>query len=180
MPGVDDGRTGEPGTNQRLTVAQAAARLGITQGAVRSRIKRGTLPTAKEGGTVYVLLGGGASEANQTTNTNVPGDQFELLEALRGEIEHLRRESERKDTIIMTLSQANAEQAQTIRAIEAPSSPAKYLDDEEAGKSSARSGTRKGTERREDRPRRPRPTRIGATYPATHRRQSRAPGGAGG
>ncbi len=46
-------------TDERLTVAQAADRLGITEGAVRSRIKRGTLPTERERGTVYVVLGGG-------------------------------------------------------------------------------------------------------------------------
>jgi hypothetical protein len=49
------------------------------------------------------------------------GARDELVEVLRGEIAHLRRESERKDTIIMSLSQANAEQARTIREIEAPS-----------------------------------------------------------
>ena len=47
----------------------------------------------------------------------------ELVEALRDEIAHLRREYERKDTIIMALSQSNAELSRTIRAIEAPETP---------------------------------------------------------
>ena len=81
-------------TDQRLTVAQAAARLGITEGAVRSRIKRGTLRHTKEGGTVYVLLGGGTSEANQAPNTGAPTDQPELLEALRDQIRDLRDQLE--------------------------------------------------------------------------------------
>ena len=86
-------RTGEPQANrERLTVAQAAVRLGITEGAVRSRIKRGTLPTSKEGGNVFVLLGGSTSQANQATNIGVPGDQSALIEALRDQIEDLRRE----------------------------------------------------------------------------------------
>jgi len=90
---VGEDRTGEPQANhERLTVAQAAAALGITEGAVRSRIKRGTLPTVKEGGTVYVLLGGGTSQANQSTNSGVPGDQSALIGALRDQIEDLRRE----------------------------------------------------------------------------------------
>jgi hypothetical protein len=90
---VGEERTGEPQANQeRLTVAQAAVRLGITEGAVRSRIKRGTLPTSKEGGNVFVLWGGGTSQANQTTRTGVPGDQSALIEALRDQIEDLRRE----------------------------------------------------------------------------------------
>ena len=59
---MGDGRTDEPRdepqADQRLIVAQAADALDITEGAVRSRIKRGTLPTVKEGGTVYVVLGG--------------------------------------------------------------------------------------------------------------------------
>ena len=90
---MGEGHTGEPRTNQeRLTVAQAAQALGITEGAVRSRIKRGTLRTAREGGTVYVLLGDGTSQANQPPNTGVPGDQSALIEALRDQIEDLRQE----------------------------------------------------------------------------------------
>jgi hypothetical protein len=90
---VGEGHTGEPRANQeRLTVAQAATRLGITEGAVRSRIKRGTLPTTKEGRAVFVLLGGGTSQANQSPNTDVPSDQSALVEALRDQIEDLRRE----------------------------------------------------------------------------------------
>ena len=90
---MGEGHTGEPQANhERLTVAQAAAALGMTEGAVRSRIKRSTLRTTKEGGTVFVLLGGGTSQANQTTNTGVPGGQSELIEVLRDQIEDLRRE----------------------------------------------------------------------------------------
>jgi type IV secretory pathway VirB10-like protein len=90
---VGEDRTGEPQANhERLTVAQAAARLGITEGAVRSRIKRGTLDTAKEGNSVFVLLGDGTSQTNQATSTGVPNDQSALIEALRDQIEDLRQE----------------------------------------------------------------------------------------
>jgi hypothetical protein len=37
-------------------------------------------------------LGGGTSGANQTTNADVPVDQAALIEALRDQIEDLRRE----------------------------------------------------------------------------------------
>ncbi len=119
------GRTDEPQTDQRLTVAQAAVSLGITEGAVRSRIKRGTLRTTKEGGAVFVLLGGGTSQANQATNTDVPGDQLvaQLLDrvaSLERQLERREDETERLHQIIGGLAQANAEQARTIRAIEAP------------------------------------------------------------
>ena len=128
---MDEGRTGEPRANQRLTVAQAAARLGITEGAVRSRIKRGTLPTVKEGGAVFVLLGGGTSQANQSPHNGRPTDQPGLVEELRDRVASLERqlerhgdETERLHQIIVGLAQANAEQARTIRAIEAPASEA--------------------------------------------------------
>ena len=111
---MGEGRTGEPQANhERLTVAQAATTLGITEGAVRSRIKRGTLRTAKEGGTVFVLLGGSTSAANQPTNTGVPGGQSELLEELHRTNELLREvittrdeEIRRRDTIIMNMTEA--------------------------------------------------------------------------
>ena len=41
---------------------------------------------------MFVLWGGGTSQANQTTSTGVPGDQSALIEALRDQIEDLRRE----------------------------------------------------------------------------------------
>jgi hypothetical protein len=114
---------------QRLTVAQAAARLGITEGAVRSRIKRGTLATTKDGNAVVVLLGAGTSKANQPTNVGEPTDQTELVSELRDRVASLERqlerhgdETERLHQIIGGLAQANAEQARTIRAIEAPAS----------------------------------------------------------
>jgi excisionase family DNA binding protein len=126
---MGEGRTGEPQTNQRLTVAQAAARLGITEGAVRSRIKRGTLTTTKVGRAVFVLLGGGTSQANQTPNDGEPTDQAGVVEELRDRVVSLERqmqrhgdETERLHQIIAGLAQANAEQARTIRAIEAPAS----------------------------------------------------------
>jgi len=128
---MGEGRTGEPQANHRRTVAEAAALLGITEGAVRSRIKRGTLLTAREGGAVFVLLGGGTSEANQPPNDGEPTAQSGLVEELRDRVASLERqlmrhgdETERLHQIIAGLAQANAEQARTIRAIEAPASEA--------------------------------------------------------
>jgi hypothetical protein len=125
---VGEDRTGEPQANhERLTVAQAAAALGITEGAVRSRIKRGTLATAKEGGNVFVLLGDGTSQANQTPGDDVPSDQLQLIEALQDQIRYLREqldaerearteEQRRHDTIVAQLTSK-------IPAIEAPQEP---------------------------------------------------------
>jgi len=125
---VGEGHTGEPQANhERLTVAQAAASLGITEGAVRSRIKRGTLPTAKEGGTVFVLLGGGTSQANRPPKIGVPGDQSELIASLQDQVRYLREqldaerearteERRRHDTVVAQLTSK-------IPAIEAPQEP---------------------------------------------------------
>ncbi len=105
-------------TTQRLTVAQAAAALGITEGAVRSRIKRGTLPTTKEGGTVFVLLGGGTSQANQAPNTDVPTDHTaELIATLREQLQAERAaHAESRRLLLEALTKIPP-------AIEAPSEP---------------------------------------------------------
>jgi hypothetical protein len=125
---VGEGHTGEPQANhERLTIAQAASALGITEGAVRSRIKRGTLRTTKEGGTVFVLLGDGTSQANQPPNIGVPGNQSELIASLQDQVRYLREqlddereartdERRRHDTIVAQLTSR-------IPAIESPSEP---------------------------------------------------------
>jgi hypothetical protein len=122
---VGEDRTGEPQANhERLTVAQAAVRLGISEGAVRSRIKRGTLPTSKEGGKVFVLLGDSTSQANQSPNTGEPTAQFELIASLQDQVRYLREqldterearteERRRHDTVVAQLTSK-------IPAIEAP------------------------------------------------------------
>jgi hypothetical protein len=132
---VGEDRTGEPQANrERLTVAQAAAALGITEGAVRSRIKRGTLPTVKEGGTVYVLLGGGTPQANQTTNADVPGAQSALIEALRDQIEDLRRErDEWREQARMTDRLLSAAMERIPPQLEAPSEPRESPETAEEG-----------------------------------------------
>ena len=112
-------------TDQRLTVAQAAAALGITEGAVRSRIKLGTLPTTKEGGTVFVLWGGGTSQANQASSTDVPTDQApaELVEALRDQIRDLREQLGQANERDRENRRIIAALTQRIPEIEAPTSP---------------------------------------------------------
>jgi len=143
---VGEGRTGEPQANhERLTVAQAADALGITEGAVRSRIKRGTLPTAKEGSTVFVLLGDGTSQANQAPNAVAPTDQSELIDSLQDQVRYLREqldaerearteEQRRHDTIVAQLTSK-------IPAIEAPREPPETAEAvEEAQEGAARPG----------------------------------------
>ncbi len=114
---------------QRVTVHDAARRLGISEDAVRMRIKRGKLPADKEGGRLYVMLDTEPTyEPTDRTNERVEElrervedlhEQVRYLRALLTEEQDARR---RADTVIAQLSAANAEQARTIRAIEAPAS----------------------------------------------------------
>jgi hypothetical protein len=122
---------------QRHTVKEAADELGITVDAVRGRIRRGTLDNVKLDGVVYVLLDAtnrehqndeSATEATDSSRqaadqaglvadeSGLVGDQSELVGDLRGQIDWLRREVERKDTIIMQM-------AQRIPELEAPPEP---------------------------------------------------------
>jgi hypothetical protein len=97
---------------QRHTVKEAAEILGTTVDAVRGRIRRGTLDSVKLDGVVYVLLDStnreqqsDQSESDEGDGRQLTADQSELVGELRGQIDWLRREVERKDTIIMSLTQ---------------------------------------------------------------------------
>jgi hypothetical protein len=121
---------------RRLTVARAADALGISAEAVRGRIRRGTLRTEKDSGTVYVLLDRTYGDRTRPTGDRTAHPDALVLQ-MQARIESLERqlmrhgdETERLHQIIAGLAQANAEQARTIRAIEAPASeePAEALE----------------------------------------------------
>ena len=87
---------------ERVTVSEAATRLGVTPDAVRQRIRRGTIEYEKSADGryhVYLTPHDGRRDGVQD------GVQKALLERLHGENEWLRREVERKDTIIMQMAQ---------------------------------------------------------------------------
>src|SRR5829696_5497691 len=113
--------SGDQAATRRLyNVTEAAEVLGLTVEAVRSRIKRGTLQKEKDDdGTVYVVV---EDSGRPGTDQARPGDaqsdkqvfaQPLIMARLENEVDWLRREVERKDTIIMSLSQS-------IAALEAP------------------------------------------------------------
>ena len=94
----------------RMTVAEAAVRLGVTQDAIRQRIRRNSIPHEKdESGRVYVYL--------HPTNTDHDGvyvphhDEVRervrdaLIDELRKQNDFLRAELERKDAILLTMAQ---------------------------------------------------------------------------
>jgi hypothetical protein len=91
---------------RRYTVAEAAEALGISQAAVRARIHRGTLKTEREAGTVYIWVD--AEEHAEQHADDAPVLMEVLREQngdLREQIEFLRDELRRKDTIIMAMTQ---------------------------------------------------------------------------
>jgi hypothetical protein len=88
-----------------VTIPEAAVKLGVSEGAIRKRIKSGGLGASKGAdGRWYVVL----STDRQPDEDGVPVSttaQDSLVAELREQVDYLRRENERKDSIIMTLAQ---------------------------------------------------------------------------
>jgi DNA-binding Lrp family transcriptional regulator len=117
--GVDD-------VQDRVTIQEAARRLGISEGAVRKRVTRGTLEHAKEDdGRIYVYLDRDRHRVDDVQDTGVDPHSGALISRLEDEIAYLREESRRKDEIIMQqavtmrqLSAAAQEPTQDAQAVE--------------------------------------------------------------
>ncbi len=119
-----------------LDVKLAAEELGISSDAVRKRISRGTLRYAKrDDGSVRVWLDWvddrldadqpskqppGWPEARHRLDDLIDAKD-EALRDLRDQLEHMRRDSERKDAIIMQMAQANSALAARVPELEAAS-----------------------------------------------------------
>ena len=108
----------------RITVAEAAERLGVSQDAVYKRIKRGTIPWDKDedGKTVVYLEAAHGSTDDSTSSTDESTDRLKtstdnlgsssidsstdvLVDELRDRVSFLEEELRRKDTILMSLVQ---------------------------------------------------------------------------
>lgn len=126
-PRMDRGATN---ANEHVGVAEAARILGVGKRTVQNMVGRGELPAERDERNRFVIRRADVENLRDErdrrvsgsgqTNSGAAATPDALVEHLMGEITHLRRESERKDTIILSLSQSNAEQARTIRALEAP------------------------------------------------------------
>jgi len=91
-------------------VAEAAGALGISQDAVRKRISRGTIQHDRdEAGRVFVYLP--SSETVHKTDQDTRQDgasktvQDRYIQSLEDQIAFLRRELERKDAILLKLTE---------------------------------------------------------------------------
>jgi hypothetical protein len=126
----------------RLTLREAAIRLGVSEAAIRKRVARGTLRSEMgSDGRRYVWLGGadgGADNREETSSTHESGalrsSDVELIEELREEVHYLREqlnrelerrsaESERYQRIVAGLTQANTDLTERLRELEAPQEP---------------------------------------------------------
>jgi len=98
----------------RLTIQEAARRLGTSEGAVRKRVTRGSLAHDKEDdGRVYVYVDAEARlGVDVGQDEGVDPNNNALISQLRDEVAYLRDENRRKDEIIM-------QQAMTMRQLSA-------------------------------------------------------------
>jgi hypothetical protein len=122
--GEDAGRDMSEHTGTlRVTIREAAARLGVTEGAIRKRIQRASLPKEQgEDGRVYVYLPVSHDASREQSRAEPPASSSlgpdprdQLIAQLREEVEAWREESRRKDHIIAGLVE------RLPPAIEAPS-----------------------------------------------------------
>jgi uncharacterized coiled-coil protein SlyX len=123
---VGEARTDHPSPDlDRITVAQAAAALNISQDAVRKRIARGTIPHDRDdSGRVYVYLSP-SETVHKTDQDTIQDDatktvQDAYIRSLEDQIAFLRRELERKDAILLNLTERIPELEAPSEARESP------------------------------------------------------------
>ena len=113
---------------ERLSVPEAANRLGISEGALRQRLHRGSIESEKdEYGRVYVVItrDNESDDVHNTTEQGAGPDEItELLrqhnEFLRRELEVWQEEARRKDHIIAALTERIPELEPASEPSEAP------------------------------------------------------------
>jgi hypothetical protein len=144
---VGEDRTDRPSPDlDRLTVAQAADALSISQDAVRKRIARGTIPHGRdESGRVCVYLS--PSETVHKTDQDDASKtvQDSYIRSLEDQIAFLRRELERKDTILLNLTERIPQLEAPIEERESPQTVEEAP--ERAGARPATGGAQEGARR---------------------------------
>jgi hypothetical protein len=94
---------------ERLTVAQAATRLGVSQDAIRKRISRNTIDYDQDpDGRIHVYLDSSEIEQAQSSDASIEKlvqVQHQEIEFLRRQLETRAEEIRRRDSIIAGLTQ---------------------------------------------------------------------------
>jgi hypothetical protein len=91
----------------RVTVAEAAQRLGVKEQAIRKRISRGTLQHDKaEDGRVYVYISSDSQDEVQGEDTRANTHLEALVDTLQEQNRFLREELARKDAIMLNMTEA--------------------------------------------------------------------------
>ena len=122
---------GQDNGTLRVTIREAAARLGVTEAAVRKRIQRGSLgKELGQDGRVYVYLD--LSQDTSHPESQVHRDPMveELVEELRDRVAFLERslerrgvEAERYQQIVAGLTQTSNQLATQLHQLGAPQEP---------------------------------------------------------
>src|SRR5215216_7625208 len=123
--------------HERLTIQEAAHRLGVSESAVRKRIKRGTLQREKtEDGRVLVYMESTSAPGTEVVRTPerdvLISEMQERLAFLERELDVRTEEIRRRDTIIMNMTEA-------MKALSPPSQEA-HPDERESPQTSGRTG----------------------------------------
>ncbi len=137
---------GQDNGTLRVTIREAASRLGVTEAAVRKRIQRGSLgKELGQDGRVYVYLD--LSRDTSQPESQVHRDPMieELVEELRDRVAFLERslerrsvEAERYQQIVAGLTQTNNNLSARVLELEAPvESPAPYQPGDTAAEEAA-------------------------------------------
>ncbi len=105
---------------ERVTIQEAARRLGVSESAIRKRVQRGTLQHQKGGdGRVYVYLDMGETGEDTVRDTS----RDELVDELRDTVRDLRERLDREEEANRENRRLLAAALERIPAIEAPQEP---------------------------------------------------------
>ncbi len=115
---------GQDNGTLRVTIREAASRLGVTEAAIRKRIQRGSLDKELgEDGRVYVYL----DLYQDMSHPKSQVDHKALVEELRDRVRFLERELDRRSVeaeryqhIVAGLATANANLTDRLKELEAP------------------------------------------------------------
>jgi hypothetical protein len=123
---MTEGRTGADSVaDERLTLRQAAARLGVSESAIRKRVERGTLRSDKgPDGRRYVYLDSVVDYVTDTgADTSASPERDALISEMHAHNETLREQLEAERQAHAEARRIIAGFVERIPALEAPSEP---------------------------------------------------------